>query len=58
MDAAKTEARILYKVNKADPEHQSLVVLMLDEFPYGDNYCIVFEKLGCSLYDFIKKYNH
>ena len=30
---------------------------MIEHFDYLDNYCLVFEKLGCSLYDFLKSNN-
>jgi serine/threonine protein kinase len=54
VEAAKIEARILEKLNKSDPEHKSHIVRLYDHFPLDHNYCLVFERLGKSLYDVIK----
>ena len=54
VEAAKIEASIIEKLNKSDPECKSHIVRIHDHFPLKDNYCIVFEKLGKSLYDIIK----
>ena len=54
VDAAKTEAEIIEKLNRSDPENQSHIVRLFEHFPLGHNYCLVFEKLGKSLYDVIK----
>jgi len=54
VEAAKIEAQILREVNQADPTHQSHIVRLFEDFPMGDNYCLVFEKLGRSLFDVIK----
>ncbi len=51
----KTEAEILEYVKGKDPIGKYNIVRMIEAFNYGKNYCMVFEKLGKSLYDFIKK---
>lgn len=55
VQAAKVEADILRQLNTADPENQSNIVKLHHEFEYENNYCLVFEKLGLSLFDVIKK---
>ena len=54
IEAAKIEATIIERLNKSDPENRSHIVKLFDHFPLGKNYCLVFEKLGKSLYDVIK----
>jgi serine/threonine protein kinase len=54
VEAAKIEAEIIEKLNSSDPEHKSHIVKLFEHFPLGDNYCLVFEKLGKSLFDVIK----
>ncbi len=54
VEAAKIEANILERLYSADPEHKSHIVKLYEHFPLGNNYCLVFEKLGKSLYDVIK----
>lgn len=54
VEAAKIEAEIIQKLNRSDPENKSHVVRLFEHFPLGNNYCLVFEKLGKSLYDVIK----
>lgn len=55
VQAAKVEADILRQVNRADPENQSNIVRLYHDFEYENNYCLIFEKLGMSLFDVIKK---
>lgn len=54
VDSAKIEVDVLRRLNKADPTHQSNIVRLFDDFPLGENYCLVFEKLGKSLFDIIQ----
>ncbi|CAG9324619.1 unnamed protein product [Blepharisma stoltei] len=54
VEAAKIEVEILHRINRADPTHQSNIVQLYEDFPLGGNYCLVFEKLGRSLFDIIK----
>lgn len=55
VEAGKIEAEIIQKLNKADPGKESNIVRLFDHFPLGNNYCLVFEKLGKSLFDVIKE---
>lgn len=56
MENAKIEASILKDVAQADPKGTSRCAIMLDTFTHERKfYCLVFEPLGVSLYDFMKK---
>ena len=59
LDAAQVEVDILTKIARADPEGKSLCVRFIKQFTIHHNghehVCIGFEKLGRSLYDFLKK---
>ena len=54
IESAEVEADILHDVNKADPSAKSLIVRFFRQFMYRGHFCIVFEALGPSLYDYIK----
>jgi serine/threonine protein kinase len=54
IEAAAIESDILLDVNKADPEGGSLIVRYYNGFHYREHFCMVFEPLGPSLYDYIK----
>uniref|UniRef100_A0A7N0TLE2 dual-specificity kinase n=1 Tax=Kalanchoe fedtschenkoi TaxID=63787 RepID=A0A7N0TLE2_KALFE len=53
-DAAKTEVNVLQHLAKTARE-DTHCVQMLDWFDYRNHICIVFEKLGPSLFDFLKR---
>lgn len=59
LDAAYIEIEILEKLRKLDPQRGSMVVRLYGAFSTRINrqkhVCIAFEKLGPSLYDFIKR---
>ena len=55
ISAAKIEAEILIRLGRADPENNSKVVKLYDAFPFENNYALVFEPMGPSLYDVIKR---
>mmetsp|Transcript_48341 Transcript_48341/g.127651 ORF Transcript_48341/g.127651 Transcript_48341/m.127651 type:complete len:352 (+) Transcript_48341:429-1484(+) len=57
MENAKIEADILKDIRKADPTGISGCAIMFETFMHGPHYCLVFEPLGMSLYDFLKN-NH
>jgi len=58
MENAKVEADILKDIRKADPSGSSRCAMMYATFTHESAYfCLVFEPLGMSLYDFLKK-NH
>lgn len=55
MENAKIEADILKDIRKADPKGTSGCAVMYETFTHEQKYyCLVFEPLGVSLYDFIK----
>lgn len=56
MENAKIEAEILKNLRKADPDDKSRCAIMYETFTHERKfYCLVFEPLGVSLYDFMKK---
>lgn len=58
MENAKIEADILKDIRKADTSNSSRCALMSDVFVHEEKYfCMVFEPLGLSLYEFIKANN-
>lgn len=46
--AAKEEVAILQQLQAKDPA--DYIVKLVDSFPWGNNYCLVFQQLGPSLY--------
>lgn len=50
----QTEEEIVRKINTNDKENQYCVRLH-DSFYFKKNYCMVFESLGLSLFELIKK---
>lgn len=56
--SAKIEAKILDDIGDKDNDGQSLIVKMYNWFEYRGHMCLVFEKLGQSLYDFLKKHDY
>lgn len=42
-------------MKRKDPDNKSQIVKLVDAFEYKKNYCMVFEKLGLSLYELLKK---
>jgi len=56
IDSAKIEADILHDVfDKQNASKVNLCVKMYSRFRFQDHYCMVFETLGVSLYDLVKK---
>ena len=59
LDSAKYEADIILEILRADTNNESKIVNMLEYFYFEEkrkNYiALVFEKLGKSLYEFIKE---
>lgn len=53
-ESARIEAEILRNVNKKPGRGQTLCVNLYDQFNYGDHCCLVFEKLGMSIYEVLK----
>lgn len=61
-EAAMDEIEMLNKLTQQDPKDDKHVVHLLDHFhhrgPNGKHVCMVFETLGCSLLDLIKRTNY
>ncbi|ETW08716.1 CMGC/CLK protein kinase, variant [Aphanomyces invadans] len=57
-ESAKIEANILKHVNEKDENGDSLCVRMHRWFEFHGHVILVFEQLGCSLYDYLKKHNY
>ena len=53
--SAKIEADILTDVNRKGGRGLSHCVVMHETFSFDGHYCMVFESLGSSLYDFMKR---
>jgi serine/threonine protein kinase len=62
LEAAEDEVEILRKIKKADVHKESLCVRLISHFEVKHrdqrHYCLGFEKLGRSLYEFCKKNKH
>lgn len=56
-DAAMLEIDVLKTVQKSDPEGKFNCIKMQTWFDYRGHICMVFEKCGLSLFDFLRK-NH
>jgi dual-specificity kinase len=54
-DAALMELNTLAAISERDPEHSQPCVQYREWFEYGGHICIVFEKLGMSLYEFLRE---
>lgn len=54
-ESALIEADILEDVNRRGGRGISHCAVMYDAFSFAGHYCMVFEKLGPSLYDFLKR---
>lgn len=57
-EASKLEINVLEELKRNDPEGRYLCVKMLDWFDYHGHMCLVFEKLGSSIFDFLKDNNY
>ncbi|EQC33276.1 CMGC/CLK protein kinase [Saprolegnia diclina VS20] len=57
-DSAKIEAAILKDVNERDTKNASLCVKMHRWFEFRGHVVLVFETLGGSLYDYLKKHEY
>lgn len=58
-NAAYIEADILRKINRKDVEDESCCVVLLDSFLFNKRHmCLVFERLGKSLYDLLSGNNY
>jgi len=55
---ARIEADIVKAMNALDTKAQWHCVTLLDTFEFDGHYCLVFERLGPSLYEFIQANDH
>lgn len=57
-DSAIIEAKIVADLNRCGGRGLSHCVVLRDSFSLDGHYCLVFERLGPSLYDFLKRHNY
>lgn len=57
-DSAVIEARIIQDINRRGGRGLSHFVVMYDAFSFDGHYSLVFECLGPSLYDFLKRHSY
>ena len=57
-DSALIEAGIIAAVNRRGGRGLTHCVIMHDAFAFRGHYCMVFESLGPSLYDFLKRHHY
>lgn len=57
-DSAIVEAKIVAELNRCSGRGMSHCVVLRDSFSLDNHYCLVFERLGPSLYDFLKRHNY
>jgi len=55
IESAQIESDILFKIQEKDPDSKYGIVKLENAFNYHKNYCMLFEPLSLSLYDFLKK---
>jgi len=57
-ESALIEAQIIRDVNRRGGRGRTHCVVLHDSFTFQGHYCMVFENLGPSLYDFLKRHNY
>lgn len=57
-ESALLEAKIIAEINRKGGRGLTHCVVMHDAFTFRGHYCMVFESLGPSLYDFLKRHNY
>jgi serine/threonine protein kinase len=57
-DSAVIEARIIQDINRRGGRGLSHFVVLYDDFSFDGHYSLVFECLGPSLYDFLRKHSY
>ena len=57
-DSALIEADIVEDVNRRGGRGTSLCAVMYNAFTWKSHFCLVFESLGPSLYDFLKRHDY
>ncbi|XP_065063632.1 dual specificity protein kinase CLK2-like [Rhopilema esculentum] len=57
-EAAKLEIKVLEKIAQKDPNDESLCIKLQTWFEYHGHICLGFERLGKSVFDFMKENNY
>jgi len=57
-EAAQLEIKVLEKLGKKDVDGTSLCIPLIGSFDYHGHSCLVFPKLGKSIFDFLKENNY
>ena len=57
-ESALIEAQIIREVNRRGGRGRTHCVVLHESFTFQGHYCMVFENLGPSLYDFLKRHNY
>jgi len=57
-EAAKLEIKVLDKIAQKDPNDESLCIKLQSWFEYHGHICLAFERLGKSVFDFMKENNY
>lgn len=57
-ESALIEAKIVRDVNRREGRGRTHCAILHDAFTFQGHYCMVFESLGPSLYDFLKRHNY
>jgi len=57
-ESALIEARIVDAINRRGGRGRTHCVVMYDAFSFDGHYCMVFESLGPSLFDFLKRHDY
>jgi dual-specificity kinase/CDC-like kinase len=57
-ESALIEAGIVEEVNRRGGRGTSLCAILWESFTFNGHFCMVFESLGLSLYDFLKRHNY
>lgn len=58
IESAEIECNILNDLNSKDLNDEKGIVQLKEHFRHGSNYCLVFENLGLSLYELLKKFKY
>lgn len=54
-EAAKVEIEILKDIERRDKQRASGCITMLESFDFRNHFCLVFDLLGMSMYDFLRQ---
>lgn len=57
IESAEIECEILSSLKDKDKDDDKGIVRLIEHFKFKENYCMVFENLGTSLYEILKMSN-